>query len=89
MNSVDVIGVFLGAVSGMTHVADYVACGDDAAFLKVKGVGKVLAQMGIVIVALAVEAADADTPAAILVPAKGFHVAGFDCDDGRTDLNKK
>ena len=37
--------------------------------------------MGVIIVALSVKAADADAPAAVLVPAKGFHVAGFHCDD--------
>ena len=41
--------------------------------------------MRIVVITHSVKAADADTPAAILVPAEGLDIAGFHCDDRGTD----
>ncbi len=75
VDGIDVIRVFFGAVAGVSHVADDVSGSDHASFFKIKGIREVLAQVGIVIVALAVKAADADAPSAILIPAKGFHIA--------------
>ena len=42
--------------------------------------------MCIVVVTLFIKAADSDAPAAVLIPAKGFHVTGLHSDDGCTDL---
>ena len=42
--------------------------------------------MCIVVVTLFIKAADSDAPAAVLIPAKGFHVTGLHGDDGYTDL---
>lgn len=36
--------------------------------------------MGVVVISLLIEAADADAPAAVLIPAQGFHRAAFDGD---------
>ena len=87
MDRVDIVGVFLGAVAGMPHVPDHISGGDYAPFFQVKGVGKVLTQVGVVIISLAVKAADADAPAAVLIPAQGFHITGLNCHNGCTDLS--
>ena len=42
--------------------------------------------MGVVIIPFFIEAADADAPAAVLVPAQGLHGAGFHGDDGSSHL---
>lgn len=86
MDGFNVIHIFFGAIARVPHVADHIAGSYNAAFFESKGVWEILAQMGIVIIAFAIEAADANTPAPILVPAKGFHIAGLYCDDGRTNL---
>lgn len=83
---VDVVGVFGAAVSGAAQVADDVAGLDDTAFLEGLVVGVILSQVGVVVIALAVKAADAQPPAAVLVPADGFHVAGLHGDDGGSHL---
>lgn len=89
VDRVDVIGVFFGAISSVPHVANDVSGSDHASFFKIQGVREVLAQMGIVIIAFAVKAADTDAPAAVLIPAKRLHIARFNCDYGRTYRNIK
>ncbi len=88
MDGLNVVDVFLFAVSGVPHVADHIPGSDHAPLFQVKGIGEVLAQVGVIIVPFAVKAADADAPAAVLVPAQGFHIAGLDGDDGCTYKNK-
>ena len=44
--------------------------------------------MRIVVITHSVKAADAYTPAAILVPAEGLDIAGFHCDDRGTDVDR-
>ena len=83
---VDVIRVFRGAVAGAPEIADDIPGGDDAAFLQLALIGVILAQMGIIVVPFFVKAADAEPPSAVLIPADGFHIAGFDGDDGRARL---
>ena len=89
MHHVNIVRVFHRTVAGMPHVADHVSGGDNAAGFKMQRVREILPQMRVVIIAPAVKTADADAPAAILVPAKRFHIAGFDGDDGRTNQNEK
>ena len=43
--------------------------------------------MGIVVVTLLVKTADADAPAAVLVPAHGFYIAGFHSHDRSASLS--
>jgi len=77
MDGFDVVGVFHGAVARMPHIADHVSGGYDASLLQVKGVGEVLPQVCVIVIALFVKAADSDPPSPVLVPAKGLHIAGF------------
>lgn len=89
VNGFNIVHIFRLAVAGMAHVADHITGSDHAALFKIQSIRKILPQMGIVIIALAVKTADANTPASVLIPAQGFHIAGFDSDDGRTDqINK-
>ena len=89
MDGLDVVGILFGAVAGVAHVADYIPGGDHAALLQLQSVGKVLPQMGVIVVTLSVKAADSDAPAAVLVPAQGLHVAGLNTYDGSANLYKK
>ena len=89
MYGFDIVYILRRAVAGMPHVADHIPRRHHRSFRKPLRRRIVLPQMGIVIVAFFVKAADADTPAAVLVPAEGFHIAGFHGDDRRTDRNKK
>ena len=81
---IDIVSVFAGAVAGHAEVSDDLARGHDLSFVHVV-VGMILAQVCIVIVPLAVEAADPDAPAAVLVPADRLDIAGFYSDDRRSD----
>ena len=71
----------------MAHITDHVTGGDHTSFFQVKGVGKVLTQVGIVIVPFAVKAADADAPASVPVPADCLHIAGLHGDNRCTHLS--
>ena len=88
MDSLDIIGILLGAVAGMAHVSDHIPGSDHAAFLQIQRIGEILTQVSVIVVAFAVKASDTDPPAAVLVPAEGLHVAGFHGDDGRADRDK-
>ena len=83
----NIVDILLGAVTGMSHVTDHIPCGDYTTLLKSFRIRIILTKMRIVIIPLTVKTADADTPAAILVPTEGLHNAGFDTDDRRTDLS--
>ena len=87
MDCLNIIGILLGAVAGVAHITDHVPGSDHAAFLQIQCIGKVLTQVGVIVVAFTVKASDADPPAAVLVPAEGFHIAGFHGDDRRADRN--
>ena len=89
MYRLDIIDIFFRAVTGVSHIADHVPRRDHAAFLKSFRIRVILAQVGIIIVSAAVEAADADAPAAVLVPAERLHDAGFDGDNRRANRNEK
>ena len=82
MDGLNVVDIFMGGVSGAAHEADDLAGLDLISLLEAGGEGGVLLQMGVVIVAPAVQRADANPPAAVLVPAHGFHRAGFDSHNG-------
>lgn len=82
MYLINVIDIFRITITGMTHVADDVPGLYLAALLQPFGIGIVLAQVSVVIIAFLVEASDSDAPAAVAVPAQGFYVAGFYGDDG-------
>ena len=87
MNGVDIVGVLLGAVAGVAHIADHIPGSYHAALLQIKGIGKILPQMGVIIIALLIKAADADPPASVPVPAKSLHIAGFNADDRCANMN--
>ena len=86
MNGVDIVSVLLGAVAGVAHIADHIPGSYHAALLQIKGIGKILPQMGVIIIALLIKAADADPPASVPVPAKSLHIAGFNGGYGGSDL---
>ncbi len=73
----DVVHIFLRAVARAPHVADHVARLHGFAQAQPGRIRPVLAQMGIVVIPLGVEAPDADAPSAVLVPAEGLHNAGL------------
>ena len=77
MDDLDVVHIFLGGIARMSHVPDHIPGGHHAALLKPLSVGIVLAQVGVIIISLLVKASDPDTPAAVLIPAKGLHIAGL------------
>lgn len=83
----DIIHIFLLAVAGVSHIADDLPGSDHTAFLQVFTVGEILPQMGVIIIALPVKAADAQPPATVLIPADGLHIAGFNADDRCTNTN--
>ena len=78
---IDVVGVFRTAVAGPAKVTDDIPGLYDASFLQTFMVRVVFSQMGVVVITLFVETADAKTPAAILIPADGFYISGFDAND--------
>ena len=69
MGCVNVIHIFLCTVSGAPHIANHITCLHDTSHFQGFAVGKILAQMGIIIVPPAVKTADSQTPSAVLVPA--------------------
>lgn len=87
MHGLDIVHILRGAVAGMSHVADHIPRRHHSPFRKPLRIRVVLPQMCIVIVAFFVKTADADTPAAVLVPSQRLHVAGFHGDDRRADRN--
>lgn len=89
MYRLDIIDIFFRAVTGVSHIADHVPRRHHAAFFQVFRIRVILPQMGIIIVSAAIEAADTDPPAAVLIPSQRFHDAGFDTYDRRTDLYAK
>ena len=88
MDSLDIIHIFSSAVACMAHISDDISCRNDTAFFQFLIIWEILSQMGIVIIPLTIEAADTDTPAAVLIPAKRFNIAGFYGNDGCTNLYK-
>ena len=77
MGVVDVVGVLRAAVTGAPQIAYDIPGLHHAAHLQAGLVGVILAQMGVIVVAFVVKAAYSQPPSAILVPAQGFHIAGF------------
>ena len=88
MGSIDIVGIFFRAVSGPSHVSDDVSGRDHASLLQAQTVREILPQMCIIIITSAVKTADAEPPAAVLIPADCFHIAGFHGDDRRAGINK-
>jgi len=78
MRRVDVVCVFLRAVAGVPEVSDDVAGAYHLALIRA-----VLPQVGVIVVAQSVKAADANAPSAVLVPSHDFHDSGFDGNDRR------
>ena len=83
---VDVVGIFRSAVAGAAQIADHVSGLDIGTLREIGLVGVVFAQMGVVIVTFLIQAADPNPPAAIGVPANGFHIAGLYGDNGGSYL---
>ena len=77
MGDLDIVHIFLGAVSRMAHIPDHIPRGDHAAFLQPFRIGVILPQMGVIIVSLPVKTADSDAPSAVLIPSQCFYRAGF------------
>ena len=69
-----------------SHIPDHVSGGHNASLAQCALVGVILAQMGVIVGPFLVEAADADSPASVLVPAQGFHIAGFHRNNGSSRL---
>ena len=82
LDVVDVLGV---GVAGAAHEADDLPGLHPVALLQPRGVGCILPQMRIVIIPFPVVGADANPPAAVLVPAQGLHGARLHGDDGRAE----
>lgn len=78
MRHFNIIHILLRAVAGVPHVADDVSRRDGAALRKSFRVRVILPEMRIVIIPSSVKAADADAPAAVLVPAQCLDSAGLD-----------
>ena len=68
----------------MPHIAYHIPCCHHAALLQPLRIGVVLPQVSIIIVPLPVEATDADTPAAVLVPPQSSHHTGLHRHNRRT-----
>ena len=77
MHCIDIIRIFHFAVTGVSHIADHIPGSDNTPLFQFQSVREILAKVCVIIVTFAVKAPDADAPPAILVPAKGFHIAGF------------
>ena len=75
---INIICIFRSAVTGPSKISNDISGGDDAAFFKVCLIWVILAQMGIIIISFFIKASDSQTPASVLVPADGLHIAGFD-----------
>ena len=74
---VNVVYIFLFAVTRMPHIANHLPRRHHASFLQILTVREILPQMRIVIITLPVKTADSKPPAAILVPADSLHITGF------------
>ena len=72
----NIIGIFLIRIAGAAHKADHIPRLDDLALIHILGKGRVLLQVGIIIVTLGIKGTDTDAPAAVAIPAEGFHDAG-------------
>ena len=79
------VDVFFAAVTRVAEEADDLAGGDLVAFFKVGCEGSVFAEVGVVVVPQGVVTADANSPAAVPVPAEFCDCAAFDGDDGGSD----
>ena len=77
VHRLDIIHVFPVGVAGSAHKAQQVSRLDNVPLPQVRGKGRVLFQMGIIIVAAAVKGADANSPAPVPVPAHGLHQAAL------------
>ena len=89
MGLINIVHVFRSAVAGMPHITDHIPCQHYRPFFQFRLIGKALAQMSIIVIPLLIKASDADPPAAVLVPAQRFHIAGFDGDDRCTKVRIK
>lgn len=89
MYSFNIIRILHSTIASVSHIANYISCRNNTPLLKLQGIWEVLAQMCIVIIAFSVKAANTDAPAAILVPAKGFYITGFYCDNWCAYLNER
>ena len=77
---VNVVDIFFGAVTGMSHVTDHIPCQHYRPFLQFRLIGKSLPQMGIVIIPFLIKTADSNAPASILIPTKRLHISRFHTD---------
>ena len=82
MRRVDVVRILLGRISGHAEVADDLAGRYLLALVDVV-VGMTSAQVRVVVISLAVKAAYAYAPAAVLIPAAGLDIARLDRDNRR------
>ena len=84
MHRLDVVDIFPVGIAGSAHKADDVPRLHGIPLGKPRGEGRILLQMGVIIVAAAVKAADAHPPAAVSVPAHGLHHAALHRHDRRS-----
>ena len=79
------VDILLVRVAGLPQVADDIARAHGLSLGQPLGEGVIPAQMGVIIIAPAVGRADADAPAAVLVPAERLDCAALDGNHGRAD----
>ena len=83
---VNIIGIFRCAVAGTPQIADNVSGLDDGSLLSDRTDKGNFCADGHSSNTVFVKAADAKPPAAVLVPANGFHNSGFDGNNGSSGL---
>ena len=80
-----IIGVFGGAVAGPAEISDDIARLYHRPDLEGFIIGEIFAEMGVIIVAFFIKAADSDPPAAVLIPAQRLDRAALHRDDRGAD----
>ena len=74
MGLIDIVGVFRAAVAGAAQVTNHIPGLHHGPFLQTGLIGIVFTEVGVIIVPLVVKTADAQPPAAVLVPSDGLHI---------------
>ena len=83
VDHVDVFDVLLVRAARAAHEAQHLARLHRLALRQTRRIGRVLLEMGIIVIALPVRRADTDMPAAVAVPAQGLDGPALHGDDGR------
>ena len=86
MGLLDIIRIFLCAVSCASKIADYIPGLNLASYLEIGLIRIIFPQMSVIVIPLLVKGTNADAPAPVLIPAKGFYRPGFNGNDGSAYL---